>query len=56
MKKVDYSKTIAACYLKLIDLMKIVSIEGQGHLLTLTQGHLHLKVETCFSQKSLGHF
>ena len=63
MKKVDYSKTIAACDLKLIDLVseivrfsEIVSIEGQGHLLTLAQGHLHLKIETCFSQKPLGYF
>ena len=31
-----------------------VSIEGQGHFLTLAQGHLHTKLKTCFSQKPLG--
>ena len=49
------SETIAAYDVKLIDLMKI-SIEGQGHFLTLARGHLRLKIETCFSQKPLGHF
>ena len=33
-----------------------MSIEGQGHFLTLAQGHLHLKIKTGFSQKWLGHF
>ena len=33
-----------------------VSIEGQGHLLTLAQGHLHIKIKTGFSQKTVGHF
>ena len=40
MKKVGYSETIAACDLKLIDLMKICEFEGQGHFLTLAQCHL----------------
>ena len=31
-----------------------VSIEGQGHFLTLSQGHLHTKLKTGFSQKPLG--
>ena len=31
-----------------------MSIEGQGHFLTLAQGHLHLKIKTGFSQKPLG--
>ena len=33
-----------------------MSIEGQGHFLTLAQGHLHLKIKTGFSQIPLGHF
>ena len=33
-----------------------MSIEGQGHLLTLVQGHLHMKIKTGFSQKPVGHF
>ena len=27
-----------------------MSIEGQGHFLTLAKGHLHLKIKTGFSQ------
>ena len=30
-----------------------MSIEGQGHFLTLAQGHVHTKVQTGFSQKLL---
>ena len=30
-----------------------MSIQGQGHFLTLAQGHLHMKINTCFSQKPL---
>ena len=61
MKTVDFSESITACDLKdgtctqLIELMK-VSIEGQGHFLTLAGGHLHLKIKSCFSQILLGHF
>ena len=60
MKTVDFSETIEACDLKvgryrqLIDFMK-VSIEGQGHYLTLAQGRVHTKIQTGFSQKLLGH-
>ena len=59
MKTVDFSETIAACDLKvgrcrqLIEFMK-VSVEGQCHF--LAQGHLHMKIKTCFSQKPLGRF
>ena len=28
-----------------------VSIEGQGHFLTLSQGHLHMKLKHVFLQK-----
>ena len=58
----DISETIAACDLKvgrcrqLIEFMNYASIEGQGHFLTLAQGHIHMKIKTCFSQKPLGHF
>ena len=62
MKTVDISETIEACDLKvcrcrqLIEFMMVCENEGQGHFLTLAQGYLHMKIETCFSQKSLGHF
>ena len=58
MKTVDFSETIAASDLKvsrsrhLIEYMK-VSIEGQGHFLTLAQGRVHTKIQTGFSQKLL---
>ena len=51
VKNVDFSETIEACDFKigkcrqLNELMTVyVSIEGQGHL--------HMKIKTCFSQKS----
>ena len=28
-----------------------VSIEGQGHILTLAPGYLHMKIKTCFLRK-----
>ena len=65
MKTVDFSETIAACDTKvgrcrqLIAFMQVqyVSSQSQGHFLTLTQGHLYMKIKkTCFSQKPLGHF
>ena len=57
MKTEDFSETIAASDLKgirsrhLIEYMKVpyVSIEGQGHFLTLTQGRVHTKIQTEFS-------
>ena len=61
MKTVDLSETIAACDLKvgryrqLIDFMRYVTIEGQGHFLTLAQGCVHTKIQTKFSQKLLCH-
>ena len=48
---VDFSDTIAACDLKvgrcrqLIELMNVCEY----------QGHLHMKIKTCFSQKQMGH-
>ena len=61
MKTVDLSETIEACDLKvgryrhLIDFMRYVTIEGQGHFLTLAQGCVHTKIQTKFSQKLLCH-
>ena len=57
MKLVDFSETIAASDLKvcrsrhLIELIRLVSIEGQGHFLTFAQGRVHTKIQTGFSQK-----
>ena len=55
----DFSETIAASDLKvgrsrhLNEFMKVSEIEGQGHFLTLAQGHVHTKIQTGFSQKLL---
>ena len=62
VKTVDFSETIAASDTKvgrcrqLLEFMKVVSIEGQGHFLTLAQRYLCMKIKTCFSQKPLGRF
>ena len=54
MKTVVFAETIAASDLKgsrsrhLI--RRYVSIEGQGHFLTLAQGCVHTKIQTGFSQ------
>ena len=55
MKTVDFLETIVACDLQvgrsrqLIVFMKYVSIQGQCHFLIVTRGHLHMKINTCFS-------
>ena len=52
MKTVNFSETIEACDLKvgryrqLNDFMKVLSIEGQGHFLTLAQGCVCTKIQT----------
>ena len=52
MKTVNFSETIAASDLKgsrsrhLI--RRYVSIDGQGHFLTLAQGRVHIKNQTGF--------
>ena len=57
MKTVDFSETITASDLKgsrsrhLIK--RYMSIEGQGHFITLAQGRVHTKIQTGFSQKLL---
>ena len=54
-----FSECIAASDLKvgrsrhLIEFIRYVSIEGQGHILTLAQGRVHKKNQTRFSQKLL---
>ena len=48
MKTVDFSETIAASDLKQMDVIKILSIEGQGHFLTLAQGRVHTKFKPDF--------
>ena len=65
MKTVDFSETIEACDLKvsryrqLIDFMKVCEYERSRSLLdldlTLTQGRVHTKIQTGFSQKRLVH-
>ena len=56
---VDFSETFATSDLKgsrgrhLIEYMKIMSIEGQGHFFTLAQGRVHTKIQTGFSQELL---
>ena len=53
MKTVDFSETIAACDLKVGRCRQLIEFEVQGHFLILAQGHLHMKIETCFSRKTL---
>ena len=61
MKTVDFAEIIEPCDLKvgryrqLIDFMKVCEFEGQGHFLTLTQGHVHTKIQTKLFQKLLCH-
>ena len=53
----DFSETFAASNLKVIRsrhlIRRYVSIEGQGHFLTVAQGRVHTKIQTGFSQKLL---
>ena len=57
MKTVDFSETIAASDLKGSRskhvIRRYVSIEGQGHFLSLAQGRVHIKIQTGFSQELL---
>ena len=52
MKTVDFSETIAASDLKRSRsrhlIRRYVSIEGQGHFLTLAQGRIHIKFKLDF--------
>ena len=57
-----FQKLLQPVTWKLVDadnlfcLWRYVSIEGQGHLLTLAQGHLHMNITTCFCLETTGHF
>ena len=51
----DYSETIAACYLKLIDLMKICEKARSRSFLDLGPMSF-IDEDLTFSQKSLAHF
>ena len=54
VKTVDFSEHLQPVTWIRLKKWTYVSIEGQGHFLTLAQGHLHTKLKTCFSQKALG--
>ena len=54
MKTFDFSELLQPVTWNCIKLWRYVSIEGQGHLLTLTQSQLYMKLKTGFSQKPLG--
>ena len=56
MKKMDYSETIAACDLKLIDLMKICEYRRSRSFIDLVPMSFMDEDLTFFSQKSLAHF
>ena len=56
MKKVDYSETIAACDLKLIDLMKICEYLRSRSFLNLGPMPFIDEYLTLFSQKPLANF
>ena len=51
-----FSETIADCDLKLIELMRYVSIEGQCYFLTLAQGHLDIKIILAFLSNHWANF
>ena len=36
--------------------MKLSSIKGEGHSLTLVKGHSDFKVKTCFFAETVGQF
>ena len=58
----DFSEPVAACVLKVgrfiqvIEFMKVCEYSMSRSFLTITKGYSHLIIETCFSQKPLGHF
>ena len=57
MKTVDFSESKAASDLKGSSgrhlIRRYMSIEGQGHFLTLAEGRVHSKIQTGFTQKLL---
>ena len=54
VKTVDFSELLQPVTCNCIKLWRHVSLEGQGHFLTLTQSQLHMKLQTGFSQIPLG--
>ena len=51
---VEFSEAIAANDMKVSRrIYEDMSIEGEGHFLTLAQGRVHTKIHTRFSQKLL---
>ena len=46
MKTVDFLETIAACGLRLGGCKQLIEF------MKICQGHLHLKIKTCFSQNA----
>ena len=54
VKTVDFSEHLQPVTCNQLKKWTYVSIEGQGHFLTLAQGHLYTKLKTFFSQKPLG--
>ena len=58
METLDFSESFEACDLSIgryrqhIEFMKLYVIQGQDHFLTLSEGHLHIRIK--ISQKLLG--
>ena len=50
MKTVDFPETIAACDLKVGRCRRLFALNVNVIFLTLAQGHLCMKIKTCFSQ------
>ena len=50
MKTMNFLETIEACDLKVGRCRQLIEFmtEGQGHFLTLAQGHLHMKIKNAF--------
>ena len=60
VKTVDFSETIAARGLKvgrcrqLSELIKVCEYSRSFSILTLVQGHLYMKIKTCFFSENTG--
>ena len=55
MKTMNFSETIEACDLKVGRCRQLIEFmtEGQGHFLTLAQGHLHMKIKNAILGNTL---
>ena len=57
MKTVDFSETFEACGLQVSRWRQLIEfIKVCESFLDLAEGHLHMKIKTCFSQKPPSHF